>query len=156
MIDWLAVILLVFFGLAFIIAEIIFVPGTTILGFMGLLFTVAGVVISYTIFGAGIGTIVLAITLIVTLSVFIYSFRTGVWEKFALKDVNKSKFNEGSLETLQVGEEGTTLSSLRPVGKAEFKDVVFEVTTLGQFLSSDTPVRIVTIRNNKIIVEPVN
>ena len=155
MVEWLAVILLILFGLGFIVAEIIFVPGTTLLGLLGLVFTIAGIVVSYTSFGSGTGTVVLAITIIVGLSILLYSFKSGVWEKFSLRDVNQSRFNEGSLEGLQVGEEGITLSSLRPVGKAEFRDKTYEVTTLGQFLSSETKVRIVTIRNNKIIVEPI-
>jgi membrane-bound ClpP family serine protease len=45
MIDWLAVIVLIFLGLGFIIAEIIFVPGTTLLGLLGLVFTITGVVL---------------------------------------------------------------------------------------------------------------
>jgi membrane-bound ClpP family serine protease len=156
MIEWLAVILLILFGLGFIIAEIIFVPGTTLLGVIGIVFTIAGIVISYLSFGAGIGTLVLTISLLVGLSVLIYSFKSGVWEKFALKTSINSKFNEGSMDDIQVGEEGITISALRPVGKADFRDKIFEVTTLGNFLPSGTKVRIVSIKNNKIFIEPIN
>jgi len=156
MIDWLAVIVLVLFGLGFIIAEIIFVPGTTLLGLLGIVFTIAGIVISYLSFGAGIGTLVLTISIVVGTSVLIYSFKSGVWERFALKTSIKSKFNEGNLNEIQVGEEGITISALRPVGKADFRDKVFEVTTLGNFLASGTKVRIVSIKNNKIFIEPIN
>ena len=156
MIDWLAVIVLVLFGLGFIIAEIIFVPGTTLLGLLGIVFTIAGIVISYLSFGAGIGTLVLTISIVVGTSVLIYSFKSGVWERFALKTSIKSKFNEGNLNEVQVGEEGITISALRPVGKADFRDKVFEVTTLGNFLASGTKVRIVSIKNNKIFIEPIN
>ena len=67
MVEWLAVILLIFFGLGFIIAEIIFVPGTTLLGLFGLIFTIIGIIISYISFGAGIGTMVLIVALIIGL-----------------------------------------------------------------------------------------
>jgi len=155
MIDWLAVILLIFFGLGFIIAEIIFVPGTTLLGILGLIFVIAGIVISYLSFGAGVGTVVLSISIIVGISVLIYSFKSGVWEKFALKSSINSKFNEGRLDDLQVGEEGITISSLRPMGKGDFRDKIYEVTTLGNFMPSGTKIRIVTIKDNKVIVEPI-
>ena len=105
MLEWIAVILLILFGLGFIIAEIIFVPGTTLLGLMGLLFTIIGIVISFISFGTGIGVSVLIISAVIGLSAIIYSFKTGVWKKFALNDTNKSKFNEGEKEELQVGEE---------------------------------------------------
>ncbi len=156
MVEWLAVILLIFFGLGFIIAEIIFVPGTTLLGLFGLIFTIIGIIISYISFGAGVGTIVLIISLIIGLGVLVYSLKSGVWEKFALKGSINSKVNEGEKEDLQVGEEGIAVSSLRPMGKGEFKDRIYEVTTLGNFLTADTKIRIVSIKNNKIIVEPIN
>jgi membrane-bound ClpP family serine protease len=155
MFDWIAIIILVLFGLGFIIAEIIFVPGTTLLGLVGIVFTIAGIVISYLSFGAGIGTLVLTISLVVGISVLIYSFKSGVWDKFALKTSINSKFNEGNIDEVQVGEEGITLSALRPVGKADFRDKIFEVTTLGNFLPSGTKVRVVSIKNNKIFIEPI-
>lgn len=156
MIDWLAVIVLIFFGLGFIIAEIIFVPGTTLLGLLGLVFTITGVVLSYLSFGGGIGTIVMAVTIILGISILIYSFKSGVWERFALKSSINSKFNEGNLADLQVGEEGITISALRPMGKADFRDKIYEVSTLGNFLPSGTKVRIVSIKNNKVFIEPLN
>jgi membrane-bound ClpP family serine protease len=156
MVEWLAVILLIFFGLGFIIAEIIFVPGTTLLGLFGLIFTIIGIIISYISFGAGVGTIVLVVAGTIGVGALVYSLKSGVWEKFALKGSINSKVNEGEKEVLQVGEEGITISSLRPVGKGEFKDKIYEVTTLGNFLTTDTKIRIVSIKNNKIIVEPIN
>jgi membrane-bound ClpP family serine protease len=156
MIDWLAVIILIFFGLGFIVAEIIFIPGTTLLGLLGLIFTITGIVLSYLSFGAGIGTLVLAFTVIVGISILIYSFKSGVWERFALKSSINSKFNEGDMEGLQVGEEGIAISALRPMGKADIRGKIFEVSTLGNFLSSGTKVRIVSIKNNKIFIEPIN
>ena len=156
MVEWLAVILLIIFGLGFIIAEIIFVPGTTLLGLFGLIFTIIGIIISYITFGVGIGTLVLIISVVVGVGAIIYSLKAGVWEKFALKGSIDSKVNEGERENLQVGEEGMTISSLRPMGKGEFKEKIYEVTTLGNYLKADTKIRIVSIKNNKIIVEPIN
>jgi len=155
MVEWMAVILLIFFGLGFIIAEIIFVPGTTLLGLFGLIFTIIGIVISYLSFGAGIGTIVLVVSLVFGLGSLVYSLKSGVWEKFALKGSINSKVNEGEKDELQVGEEGITISSLRPMGKGEFRERIYEVTTLGNYLTADTKIRIVSLKNNKIIVEPL-
>ncbi len=156
MVEWLAVILLIFFGLGFIIAEIIFVPGTTLLGLFGLIFTIIGIIISYISFGVGIGTIVFIVAGTIGVGVLVYSLKSGVWEKFALKGSINSKVNEGDKDDLQVGEEGITASSLRPMGKGEFKERIYEVTTLGNFLTADTKIRIVSLKNNKIIVEPIN
>lgn len=155
MLEWIAVIILIFFGLGFIIAEIIFVPGTTLLGLVGLIFTIIGIVISFISFGTGTGVTVLIISAVIGVSVIIYSFKTGIWGKFALQNTNKSKFNEGANEALQVGEEGIAASSMRPMGKGDFKDKIYEVTTLGNYLTTGTKIRIISIKNNKIIVEPI-
>jgi membrane-bound ClpP family serine protease len=155
-VEWLAVILLIVFGLGFIIAEIIFVPGTTLLGLFGLIFTIIGIIIAYITFGSGIGTLVLIISVVIGLGALIYSLKSGVWDKFALKGSINSRVNEGDKKDLQVGEEGMTISSLRPMGKGEFNDKIYEVTTLGNYLTADTKIRIVSIKNNKIIVEPIN
>ncbi len=155
MLEWIAIIILIFIGLGFIIAEIIFVPGTTLLGLIGLIFTIIGIVISFISFGTGIGVTVLIISAVIGVSVIIYSFKADIWGKFALKNTNKSKFNEGSNDALQVGEEGIAASSMRPMGKGDFKDKIYEVTTLGNYLTTGTIIRIISIKNNKIIVEPI-
>ncbi len=58
---------------------------------------------------------------------------------------------------LAVGQEGITLSALRPIGKAEFEDKEFEVKTLGNYLETGTPIKIIAIDKSKqIIVEPLS
>lgn len=153
--EWITVILLIILGLGFVIAEIIFVPGTTLLGLLGVIFTVAGIIIGYTSFGAGTGTVILIITFIIGLSALVFGFKSGAWSKFELTSSINSKVNEAEKFGLQVGEEGIAISSMRPIGKAEFRDKVYEVSTLGNYLNSGTKVRIIQIQKNKIIVEPI-
>ena len=153
--EWITVILLIILGLGFILAEIIFVPGTTFLGLLGVIFVVAGIVISYKNFGAGTGTVVMMITLVFGLATMVYGFKSGAWDKFALKGSIDSKVNEGENSRLQVGEEGISISTLKPIGKAEFGDSVFEVSTLGKYLEPGTNIRIIKLKQNKIIVEPI-
>ena len=109
--EWITVIVLIILGLGFIIAEIIFVPGTTLLGLLGVIFAVAGIVIGYTSFGAGTGTVILIITFIIGLSTLVFGFKSGAWSKFELKSSINSKVNEAEKFGLQVGEEGIAISS---------------------------------------------
>jgi membrane-bound ClpP family serine protease len=57
---------------------------------------------------------------------------------------------------LTIGDEGKALSTLRPVGKAKFKNQEYEVKTLGDYVDHGTRVRIKLIMSNQIIVEPIN
>ena len=155
MITWLVIIGLILFGLGLIIVEVIFVPGTTIVGILGIIFAGVGVYLSFTNFGKGTGTLVLVATGFVALVALVISFRTGVWKKFALKDQISSKFNEHIHITTQEGDEGVALSSLKPIGKAEINEKVLEVKTNGNYVDAGEKVRVIKIDQNKIIVEPI-
>lgn len=156
MLMWIIIIALLAIGLALIIAEIVFIPGTTLVGILGLVFAIAGIVISYEHFGSDVGFYILIGMGAATAASLYYSFKTGVWAKFSLKTSSQSKVNEGMVAELTVGDEGKTLSTLRPVGKAKFKEQEYEVKTLGDYVDHGMPIRIKLIMSNQIIVEPIN
>jgi membrane-bound ClpP family serine protease len=156
MVEWITVISLIFFGLALIVVEIIFVPGTTLVGVLGFVFMLVGVGLSFNYFGAEAGWITVGCTAVAGGILLYYSFSANVWGRFSLKSSNSGRVNEGELDQLQVGAEGKTISALRPVGKAELNNKTFEVKTLGEYLDAGRPVRIIKIVANQIIVEPIN
>ena len=153
---WIIIISLLLIGLALIIVELVFIPGTTVVGLLGLIFAVVGIVISYSHFGSAVGFYILLGTLATTLVALFYSFRSGAWKKFSLKSSMKSKVNDGIMDTVSIGDEGITLSTLRPVGKAEFKSRTFEVKTSGNYVERGEKVRITQIELHQIVVEPLN
>lgn len=155
MVMWVIIIALLAIGLGLIIIELVFIPGTTVVGLLGLIFTIVGIVISYRHFGSDIGLYILLGTSATAIITLFFSFRSGAWSRFSHKSSIDSKVNENMLESLSVGDEGTTRSALRPVGTAEFGDKNFEVRTTGSFLETGTRVRIVQIQSNQIIVEPL-
>ena len=156
MVMWIIIISLLTIGLGLIIIELVFIPGTTVVGLLGLIFSIVGIVISYRHFGNDIGFYILLGTLVTTLGGLFYSFRSGAWTRFSLKSSIDSKVNEGMFKILNVGDEGTTRSSLRPMGTAEFANQNYEVRSTGSFLDSGTRVKIIQIQSNQIIVEPIN
>jgi membrane-bound ClpP family serine protease len=155
-IEWVTVISLILFGLALVVAEIIFIPGTTVVGIIGFIFLIAGIAFGFKYFGSETGWVLVGVTAVISGLVFYFSFRTNVWGQFSLKSSIDSKVNEGNLNSLVVGLEGKTTSSLRPVGKAQLGDKEYEVKTVGDYLDSGRAIRIVKIISNQIIVEPIN
>jgi membrane-bound ClpP family serine protease len=156
MIEWITVISLVVLGLALIVAEIIFVPGTTLVGIFGFAFLIVGVGLSFRYFGDELGWITVGVTSVVSGGILYYSFSANVWGKFSLKSSSEAKLNEGELDELKVGAEGQTVSALRPIGKAELNNKTFEVKTLGEYLDSGKRIRVIKILSNQIFVEPIN
>lgn len=155
MADWISIILLVLIGLVLIYLELVFVPGTTFLGLVGLVLTGIGIYITFQNYGAGKGYMVLGGSFIVSIIALVYSFKAKSWDRFALKQQNKSRFNQGYAEGLQVEMTGVAISDLKPIGKVEFGNKTYEVTSHGNLIESGEQVRIIRINRNKIIVDTI-
>jgi membrane-bound ClpP family serine protease len=153
MIEWVLVLSLLAIGLATLVIEIIFVPGTTVVGVVGFAFMAIGISLGFYYFGETTGWITLAGTAVVSSVVIYYSFKSDLWRKFALKTSIDSKFNEGLTASVTEGQLGIAVSALRPVGKAELGNQVFEVKTLGDYLEVGSPIKVTKVLANQIIVE---
>ncbi|MDH5250343.1 MAG: hypothetical protein OEW40_15205 [Cyclobacteriaceae bacterium] len=153
---WIIILSLLFIGLTLIIVELVFVPGTTVVGLLGLIFAIVGIVISYNQFGNEVGFYLLLAMLAATLGALFYSFRSGAWSRFSLKSSMDSKVNEGIMTAVHIGDEGITVSTLRPIGKAEFNNKTFEVKTAGNYVERGEKVKITQIESHQIVVEPIN
>ncbi|MCU0356061.1 MAG: hypothetical protein MUE95_00630 [Cyclobacteriaceae bacterium] len=151
-----AIALLILAGIVLLIVEVIFVPGTTVIGIIGLAFVLAGIVFSYNHFGSTTGNYVTVATSVFALIAIYLSFRKGAWKKFSLSTSIESKVNEDMLKGVEVGMEGITTSALRPMGTAEFNGKLIEVTTLGDYLAPGSRVKILRAEPNMIVVEPCN
>jgi len=153
---WIAIISLIIIGLALIVIELIFIPGTTIVGIIGLLCVIAGLVMSFDNFGTSVGWLTTGATAIFATGVFIYSFRSGAWKRFALKQSIDSKVNDATPINVAVGDEGIALSTLRPMGKGEINGQVMEVRSFGELVDVESRIRVAKIDKRKIFVELIN
>jgi len=156
MITWIAIISLIVIGLALLVIELIFIPGTTIVGIVGLLCVISGLVLTFNNFGNTIGWVTTGGTTIFSASVFLYAFKSGAWSKFALKGKIDSKVNQDKPINVKVGDEGIASSTLRPIGKGEFNNEMLEISSLGELIETDTKIRVIKVNKREIFVEPIN
>lgn len=156
MMAWAILMLILAIGIGLIIIEIIFVPGTTVVGVLGLLCVIGGILYGFSTFGAPIGWGVTAVTVIISTAVIILSLKSGVWKRFALDQTMSSKVNEHLPIEIKPGEIGVAMSALRPMGNAEFGDDKMEVTTLGELVDSGSKVKVTHIEGRVIYVEQLN
>lgn len=138
-----------------LIIEIVFIPGTTVVGIAGFLCSAYGVYLGYDYFGNFGGTLTLIGTTILYLGAIVYALKTKSWERFSLKDVNSGRFNEDDDFTVKVGDQGVSISSLKPIGKGMFNDKEMEVTSEGTYVREDQEIEIIRIDNKKVIVKPI-
>ncbi len=153
--DWLVITGLILFGTLLIIAEVIFVPGTTVVGILGAIFSAYGIYLGYDYYGASTGTIILISTLLVNLTALILAFKGKSWERFSLKESLKGKYNDDFKPDIKTGDKGMTISSLKPIGKALFNDQEIEVRSNGGFVNENVEIEVLKIESSKIFVQPV-
>ena len=156
MLDWFSVVVLLVVGIVLIVVELIFIPGTTIFGIIGLVLTFAAVALSFVNYGNTLGFGVLGIAVVLLGITLFFSLRTGAWEKQSLKSSSQSRVNDDVKHNIWKGDRGTAISALRPSGKVEFKEVVVEASTLGQYVDAGTKVQVIDVESNKITVEPLS
>lgn len=153
--DWLTVVLLLLFGLVFLVAEVIFIPGTTVVGLVGLVLLAAGVWFGYRDLGTPAGHYALGFSAVLVGLVLYIGLRPKNLHRFALTDVNDSHVRDARLPDVQPGATGRTLSALRPAGTALFQEHRREVVTRGEFVPTGAEVRVLKIEQNRIVVEQV-
>ncbi|WBA41295.1 MULTISPECIES: NfeD family protein [Hymenobacter] len=153
--DWLTVALLLLFGLVFLAAEVIFIPGTTVVGLLGFALLAAGVWFAYRDLGSGTGHVLLASSVVVAGLLVYVGLRPKNLARVALNDVNSGHVRDARLPDVQPGTTGRTLSALRPAGTVLFAENRREVTTRGEFVAAGTEVRVLRIEQNRIVVESV-
>ena len=153
---WTLIISLLVVGLALLVIEIVFVPGTTLVGIIGVIFAGSGVLITFREYGNETGVYMLAGSSAIAAAALYLSFRSNAWKRFSNNSAIRSRVNEGMTSTLRLGDEGVAVSTLKPIGKAQFGRAQFEVRTLGDYVDVGTSVKIVHIESNQIIVKPLN
>jgi membrane-bound ClpP family serine protease len=154
MLTFLAILLLILIGLVLIVVEIIFVPGTTLVGILGLGFAGLGVFLGFVTYGEEVGLWLLVGTSLACIGTLLWSIRNKSWQQFSLNKSIKSRVNEDDVMVTE-GARGITLSALRPMGKAELEGRIFEVRTNGRHLPEKTQVRVSKVVDRTIYVEPL-
>ena len=150
---WLVVVTLIIIGMAFLLLEILVIPGTGVAGIIGFILLGIGVWQAYVYYDAYIGHWVLAGTIAGTVAVLVYSLRAKTWRRVALKTEINSRVNIIDEDKLKPGDVGKSISRLVPGGKAVFNKEFYEVRTLGNFIDPGEDIVIDKIEDHKIFVK---
>ncbi len=144
---------LLIIGLILLLVEVLFIPGTTVVGVVGLLVSLAGVAYAFLTFDSGIALWITGIAAILNLVAVWYGFSSGVWNRFSLKTSMQGGAFDGRITGLAVGMSGRAISDIKPFGKVSFGDQIYEVKSEDGFIEVGREVVIVKLENNKILVK---
>ncbi len=144
---------LLIIGLILLLVEILFIPGTTIVGAFGLLVSIAVIIYAFLSYDVQTAWLITGIAAVLNIGVIIYGFNSGVWNKFSLKSSIRGGTFDGRTDGFQVGMPGKALSDLKPFGKGVFGEQIVEIKSEGGFIGVNSDITIIKIENNKIIVK---
>lgn len=146
---------LLLLGILLILVEILFVPGTTIVGIGGVILLGIGVYMAYAMISTQAGHLSLAGSVVLVFLSLIVLLKGQTWKRMALYTKVEGKGVENIASLVAVGDRGRAISRLNPMGKALINDQLVEVATAGEFVDSEQEVEVVKVEQNKINVKPV-
>ena len=101
------IVLLVFFGLLFLVAELVLLPGVSIGAVLALVCYGSSVYLDFRDFGPVTGTVVILVILVLSVIATVVSLRAKTWQRFSLKqEIRSSSMPVIPAEELQVGDRG--------------------------------------------------
>ena len=151
---WLIVLSLIVVGIVFLLLEILVVPGATLVGLAGLGMIIGGIVVAFNHYGVQTGAITLIGALTLSVIAITLALKSNTWKKAMLGSILEGKVNMVEQDKVVKGDEGIAITRLNPMGKALIKDEYYEVTSKDNLISENTPVEVVKVEGNKIIVKP--
>lgn len=152
--SWLVIIGLILVGIIFLLLEILVVPGTTVVGLIGGGMVIGAVVTAFSTYGVQAGVLTLAGSLVVSVIAIVLALKSNTWNKAMLKTAIDGRVNVVEPDKIVAGDEGISITRLNPMGKAMIKDEFYEVTSKDNLIAENTPIVVVKVDGNKIIVKP--
>lgn len=149
----LAITLLIIIGILLLLIEVLVIPGTTIAGIIGFGLLIGGIYLAFDKYGMNVGIATIAATITISLIIFILAFRSGTWNKLMLNSTIDSKIDNFEGVKPNIGDEGTTLTRLAPIGKVVIKDIEYEALSQNSFIDPKCTIVVTGLESNKIIVK---
>lgn len=150
------IILLILFGLLFLVAEIVLLPGISVAAVLALVSNGAAVYLAFRDYGPVTGTVVVvAILLLSALAVF-FSLRTKTWQRFSLQQEIRSSSMPEPEKELQPGMRGRSISRLSPMGKVEIAGRIYEAKSQDAYIDPRSEIEVVGFENFSVIVKKTN
>ena len=148
------IVILLLIALLLIFLEIFVLPGINVAGILGLLLMIAGIYLAYRQIGAPTAHYVLVATLILSTLILIFGLRSSTWRKVSLDTAIEGKAIDNVTENVKVGDRGTALTRLGPIGTVQINGMTLEAKS-ANITDAKTAIEVTEIVGNEIIVKPL-
>ncbi len=149
------IIILILLGLVLILFEFLVLPGTNISGIVGLILILSGIYFAYKNLGTPEAHYILAVSFIIIVISLILILRSNTWQRLSLKSTIDGKVENLETKTITPGDKGKTLTRLAPVGTVMVNNNTFEGKSGHKFIDPNTPIEVIKVEGNQLIVKPI-
>lgn len=140
-------------GIFFFIIEAFFLPGFTVAGIVAGILTVAAVWYAYNFIGSTAGHLTLVGgVLLIGFSIWGFA-RSKTLDRMSLKTNVDSKVESIDEEVIKMGDAGTTISRLAPMGKVKINGKIIEAKTADDFIDQNEKIVVKEIYKTNVLVE---
>lgn len=148
-------------GLLLLLAEIFFIPGFGLAGIGGVAAILASIFLTFGNIVQATYSILIALGIsVIGLFLLIkYIPSTRTWRKFILFTQQEKElgYTVGTKDLKRlIGKGGFAITTLRPSGIVEVDGKKLNVITKGEYIESNTKIKIISVEGNKIVVEAVD
>lgn len=149
--------LLILVGAVLLVAEVVFIPGVGIPGFLGVASFLGAVYYSFTAMGELAGWLTLVAVVLLCVFLILWSIYGKSLDKMALKEKINSSVADPNVSQLTVGMKGVAVTRLASIGNVDFDGKIVEVTAqYGNFIDNSEAVEITKIENGVVYVKHVD
>ncbi len=146
------IILLIFLGVLFLVAELLLLPGISVGTILSLVCYGSAVYLAFADYGSYTGAVTIAVVLLLSLITTLISLRAKTWQRFSLKQEIDSSSMQLPEKEMSIGSRGISVSRLAPMGKVEIDGKSYEAKSADVFIDQKQPVEVVGFENFTVIV----
>ncbi len=162
---------LILLGVVLVLLEIFVIPGTTIVGILGILSIIVGIAMNFGTITppeipkiTGFNNAVIkytTLTLVGSLLIFFIVIKLIYSIPFVSAIVLQGGLQEKAIDTnvltkVSIGMEGFAITECKPIGLADFNGNIVECEAVGEFVKRNKKIEIINIAGNKIYVREKN
>lgn len=152
--DILIIIALLIAGIILLLAEVFLVPGLSLAGIGAAGCFIYANFYAFSTLGLWSGVITLLISVIASVSIFVWFMRSKTLDKLALNKEIDSSVKQPEADLIHIGDKGIALTRLAQIGNADINGHIVEVKSAGDFIEEKCPIMVSRISNGVIIVIP--
>ena len=150
------IVLLILLGILFLVAELVFLSGSFFGTALSLVCYGSAVYMAFTGYGSTVGGIVIAAIVLLSLVATVISLRAKTWQRLSLSQEIESSSMENPEGNVRIGDRGTTVSRLSPMGKVEINGNIYEAKSTDAYIDPRSEIEVTGFENFNVIVKKIN